>query len=145
METTITDEARIAALAAFLGEDAGEITLSYDGETFEADGEGYLVLTDEEADQKAEEYISESVWAFNVDFIMSHANLPWEAEEMISAFQDAKCEGANDTLKALIKDWDHFVSDAIMADGRAHFLNTYDGRENEATVDGQAFYIYRVS
>lgn len=103
----------------------------------------YLVLTDEEADEAAKEYIKESVWAFNAGFIINHSKLPYEAIEMVEGFQSAKCEDANDTILALIDDFDEFVSDAISADGRGHFLSTYDGEENEETVDGETYFIYR--
>lgn len=103
----------------------------------------YLVLTDDEADKKAAEYIEESVWAFNPDFIISHSSLPYEAIEMIKNFQTIKCEDANETILALITDFDDFVSDAISADGRGHFLSFYDGEENEETVNGETYYIYR--
>lgn len=122
----------------------------------------YLVLTDSEADEKAEEYIKDSLWAFNSDFIINHSALPYEAKEMIKSFQRDKCEGANDTIEALIEDMDKFVSDAISADGRGHFMSSYDGEENEITVvlpesittemmeesdidQKTTFYIYRIN
>jgi hypothetical protein len=104
----------------------------------------YLVLTDEEADEKAKEYILDSLWAFNASFIAYHTDLD---EEVIQAIHDnGKCESNNDTIHNLIKklgDLDDFVSDAISADGRGHFLSSYDGNENEETVNGTTFYIYR--
>ena len=103
----------------------------------------YSVYTDEEADEKAAEYIKETVWAFNASFIVDHSNLPCEAIEMVEFFQREKCEGANDTILALIEDFDEFVSDAISADGRGRFLSSYDGEENEETVNGETYYIYR--
>jgi hypothetical protein len=42
-------------------------------------------------------------------------------------------------------DIDSLVEDAISADGRGHFLSSYDGDENEETVNGQTFYIYRTN
>ncbi len=45
----------------------------------------------------------------------------------------------------MIEDEDEFVSQAISADGRGHFLNTYDGNENEQTIEGTTFYIYRMN
>ena len=35
--------------------------------------ESYMVLTDEEADEKVKEYIKDSVWAFNSSFLSSHS------------------------------------------------------------------------
>lgn len=103
----------------------------------------YSVYTDEEADEQAKEYIEEAAWAFNADFIIDHSSLPYEAREMIKFFQREKCEGANDTILALIDDFDEFVSDAISADGRGHFLSSYDGCENEEKINGTWYYIYR--
>jgi len=102
----------------------------------------YLVCCDEEADEKAAEYIKDSAWAFNAEFIVDHSKLPYEAIEMVQAFQQ-KCENANETILALIDDFDDFASDAISADGRGHFLSFYDGKENEETVNGETYYIYR--
>lgn len=103
----------------------------------------YFVYTDEEADEAVKEYIKESVWAFNASFIIDHSSLPYEAREMIEYFQREKCEGANDTILALIDDFDEFASDAIGADGRGHFLSSYDGEENEEVINGETYFIYR--
>ncbi len=97
---------------------------------FEFDGKEYAVATsEEEADEAAGEYVKESLWAFNTEFILRHSKLPYEAEEMIRNFQATKCEGANDTIAAIIEDIDEFVRDAISEDGRGHFLSPYDGDE----------------
>ena len=90
---------------------------------------------------RAEEYIKDSLWAFNAEFIVEQAKLPDEAVEMVRGFQEAKSEGANETIAALIKDMDGFVAAAIQADGRGHFLAGYDGAENE---EG-GFFIYRTN
>lgn len=106
--------------------------------------ESHIVLTNDEADEKASEYIKDSLWAFNAEFIIDHSKLPYDAIDMIKTYQEEKCEGANETIEALIEDMEEFVNDAISADGRGHFLNTYDGNENEETVEGETFYIYRM-
>jgi tRNA G37 N-methylase Trm5 len=104
-----------------------------------------MVLTDDEADEKAEDYILDSAWAFNADFICRHAGLPYKASEMISSYTAQECEGANDVILAMIKDTDHFVQDAIDSDGRGHFISYYDGKEHEENVFGEWFYIYKVN
>lgn len=124
-------------------------------ELLEADDErdGYICLTDDEAETKCAEYIKDSLWAFNADFIIQHSKLPYEAKEMIESFQRDKCEGANDTIEAIIEDVDGFIDAAISADGRGHFMNTYDGHENEQETDvwglgdnaDERFYIYRMN
>jgi hypothetical protein len=133
-----TGTLKTAALAEHLDIDMEDIE-QLDNTTFEADGETYLVCTDGEAEERAGDYIKESLWAFNTGFIIYHSSLPYDATDMVSAFQEAKCEGANETIAALITDMDEFVEDAICADGRGHFLNGYDGEEYES----HGFYIYQ--
>jgi hypothetical protein len=134
---------RFAAISKFLDEYCeGEITVSkYDDCVFEYGNQEYLVLTDSEADEKAKEYIRDSVWAFRASFLAYYTDLP---EEMFSGIQD-KCESANDAILTCIErapgGLDGFVSEAISADGRGHFLSQYDGDENEV---GE-FYIYRLN
>ncbi len=134
------------ALAKFLDCDLEDVSRNdYDSDCFEVSGEreNFLVLTNDEANTRCREQIEQSFWAFNTGFILSHTDLPLEAEKMIQSFQKEKCEDANDTIRALIKDFDHFVNDAISADGRGHFISGYDGEENEAELDGEMFFIYR--
>jgi hypothetical protein len=115
----------------------------YDEDDYNND---YLVLTDEEADEKAKEYIIDSLWAFNATFIASEIDID---EDVINAIQDnGKCEGNNDTIYSLINklgDIDSFVDSAISADGRGHFMSSYDGNENEENVNGTTYFIYRIN
>ena len=146
MTTTETETNRIEALAEYLGADKDEIEeTGWDDNAFKYGNQEYLVLTDSEADEKTAEYIKDSLWAFNASFIIEHSELPWEAEEMIKGFQESKCEGANDTIEALITDIDGFIEDAISADGRGHFMSSYDGEENEVNHNGETLYIYRTN
>lgn len=108
------------------------------------DNDDYLVLTDEEADEKAEEYITDSLWAFNPSFLASMTDFDEEVFQAIS--DNGKCESNNDVIFNTIKKTcgiEDFVTAAIQADGRGHFMSSYDGEENEETVNGQTFYIYR--
>jgi len=97
--------------------------------------ESYMVLTDEEADEKVKEYIRDSVWAFNSSFLSSHS----KADERVFEILADQCESSNEAVFSLIDDFDHFVEDAIMSDGRGHFLNTYNGAEEEYSN----YFIYR--
>ncbi len=137
--TTITDDKR-AALAEYLEEDADDWSeSSYDDSLFECGNRKYLVLTDEEADDRNKEYLKETVWAFRSSFLASH--MPdGVSEEVIKAVQE-KCESGNEALRAMILDWDHFVDDATGTDNRGHFLSSYDGEE----IEHEGFYIYRVN
>lgn len=110
----------------------------------------YLVLTDEEAQTRANEEIRNSLWAFNADFILNHNKraigfdrYEWDAAvEALEDAQEKSCESLNGLCLALIDDIDEFVQDAIIADGRGHFISFYDGKEHE-TPDG--LFIYRMN
>jgi hypothetical protein len=133
---------KIEALAKYLECQLDELEQSkYDDDTVEYGCKEYLVLTDEEADEKAKECILDSVWAFNANFLAAHC-LEGIGVEVIEAIQaNERCESNNKALLALIEDVDYFVNEAIKADGRGHFLSRYDGEEHEA---GE-FYIYRTN
>lgn len=136
---------KIESLAEFLRVDQEDIEVSsYDKNLFEYGNQEYLVLTDNEADERCKEQIEESLWAFNTDFILEHSNLSEWNERTKQAFkkmQSELCEDANEIVKAIITDLDEFVSDAIAADGRGHFLAGYDGEENEQ----DKYFIYRTN
>lgn len=114
--------------------------LTYDDSMFEFGSREYMVLTDDEADERAKQDIEQSLWAFNASFLVDY--LPeGVGEEVIEALQP-QCEGANEAIRSMVGDrFDELVEDAISADGRGHFLNTYDGDEHEA---GE-FFIYRTN
>ena len=132
-----TEAKKVKSLAKFLKVSKGEIVSN--GDYFSCGREDYLVLTDEEADEKTEDYISESVWAFRPSFLLAH--LPDGINARSIELIQKDCESANAPLRAMIKDFDYFVEDAVKADGRGHFIAGYDFEENEQ--DG--FYIYRVN
>ena len=146
--TVATDE-RLNALADFLEVDVNELEESnYYDNGYAYGNQEYLVLTDEEADEKAREEIEQTLWAFNTDFILRHCSTYGEmdcyefeqAEKALRKAQAECCESLNGLVKALIEDMEDFVEDAIMSDGRGHFISYYDGYENE---QGD-YYIYRV-
>ena len=146
---TVAVDQRIAALAKFLECDADEISeASYGNNVYEIGRTEYLVLTDAEADDACKEYVRESAWAFNASFLSDQTGLP---EVMFTAVQD-KCEGANDAVLQCIEQscgLDDFVSEAISADGRGHFLAGYDGDENSVAEgengDKNVYFIYRMN
>lgn len=136
---------KIELLAKHLEINTEEIEQSsYNENLFEVGNNEYLVVTDEEADEETKDYIKETVWAFSASFLANFTDLP---KEMFTAIQD-KCENANDPILTVIErvdgGLDEFVSQAVKADGRGHFLSSYDGNENEVRdEDGELFYIYR--
>ena len=137
------DNPRIKALSKYLEltkEEEKEIYYeSYDIYCY--GNQEYLVLTDDEADEKVAEHIKDSVWAFNPSFLSSHSGID---QEIFKLLQD-KCESANESILKLIKDFDDFVQDAIGTDGRGHFLSSYDGYENDHEHDNETYYIYRTN
>lgn len=127
---------KLKVLGAYLGTDTDNISPNQ--------ADDYLVCTDEEADEAAKENILDSLWAFRASFILSHSDVEMEAKDL-EAIQSKMCESANSLVKALIKDLDYFIEDAISADGRGHFLATYDNEENEIDLDGITYFIYRLN
>lgn len=115
-----------------------------DGAEFEADGAEYMVLTDKEADAEMLENVRESAWAFNASFILSECGLDYSGEESLKAMQEKSCESANAFILSLIEKTcglESFAESAASADGRGHFLSSYDGGEQEA----RGYFIYRTN
>ena len=135
---------RVLALAIFLGCEVEDITEGYGESSFEYGNTEYLVLDENEADEKAADYIKDSLWAFNADFIFRHSAVKYLSEAAVKAFakmQFELCESANGLVAAMISDIDLFIKDAIAADGRGHFISWYDGNENEEN----GYLIYRTN
>lgn len=134
-------KARIRALRKFLKLSKKEEIIQGSQENeFEEGGRSYLVLLDDEADQVAQERIKESLWAFNASFLASYTKLP---QKIFEALQKDG-EGSNDTILQLIEtqsNLEDFANDAVSADGRGHFIASYDFDENEEGI----FYIYRTN
>jgi len=138
---------KIKCFADFIGcdaEDIEDIGIDDDGEVLTFYGDAYYVLTDDQADEKVGKYIKETVWAFNSNFIAGHCS-DGIHEEHITALRGDSCEDVNDALIALIEAGNgmkHFIDDAVGCDGRGHYINNYDGNENEVQIDGIDFFIY---
>ena len=138
-EDTGNDRERVIALAMHLDD--------YDFE--DVDGyidNDYLVYTDEEADEAVREYIEETVWGFTPSFLQAHTGV---SSNIIEEVQKKMSPSANQAITAMIKDFDHFVEDAVRCDGRGHFLARYDSEENFVTFQNGLFedvtyFIYRV-
>jgi hypothetical protein len=141
-----TADARLVALKRHLECDYAD--LSDDGENrYTGPGRAdYLVLTDEEADERTLESLRETVWAFRADFLgryvpalrNSRAAKAWE--KVVGDL----CEDANDLVLALLGDRaDEALGDAMSEDGRGHTLASYDGQQEEQDVGGVTFYVYR--
>jgi len=123
-----------------------------DGGLDDGDFYEYRVLTDEEADELAYDYIMETLWTFNPSFLAGETGT--DEEIFIALANNGKCEGNNDAIASLIKATkskgkehhalQEFVDSAVSADGRGHFINSYDGNEHEVKVGRKTFYILKV-
>lgn len=98
---------------------------------------GYIVLTDDEADEAVADYIKESIWAFRPSFLKDYCDL---SQEILEHLQD-KCESVNDLILSHINNMDELIEEAVSLDGRGHFLASYDGHENEHNN----YFIYRTN
>jgi hypothetical protein len=142
-----SDELRIHAYADYSGVDVEDIEEDYDETRFHSHQQGgatALVLTDEEADEAAYEYIADSLWAFNPSFLASETDLPKEVFQAIA--DNDKHESNNEAIRAIIDatcGFESFAGAAISADGRGHFLAAYDGDENSHEIEGKTFFIYQ--
>lgn len=128
------------ALANFLEVEVTEFEINND-EYILPNGDSYLVLTDDEADEWATTEINEMLWAFNADFLASYTGL----HEAVFVALAEGYEKSNEAIMALINNagsMDEFVQECIDADGRGHFVANYDGDEIELEND---YYAYRVN
>ena len=124
---------KLQTIAEYLECDVDQIE---DDGVFQLGDREYLVLTEKEAYENAENYIKATIWAFNPSFLASHTGIDEEIFEML---QD-KCESSNEVITNSIKDMDEFIADAISQDGIGHFIADYDGEEEELND----FFIYRI-
>jgi len=132
------DNLKLETIADFLRVDTDQIEEGYNENIFEFGNEEYLVVTDSEAYELAEEYIKDSLWAFRPSFLAEHSNV---SEDIFQALQEKCFEDANEMILNSIIDIDDLVDSAISCDGIGHFLNSYDGGE-ESLND---LYIYRIN
>ena len=161
---TITNETTAARIAdlylAITNPDKPEFAITdivpddYTPNQFNTPDGDYLVLTDEEADQAAADYIRDELWAFRADFILDQCGIFDElnhdersaAVKSLEAMQGKLCESCNAFIAALIEGTcglEHFIEAAIEADGRGHFLAGYDF--DECATESGEYYIYRVN
>ena len=157
---TITDaghdadqSAMIRALCAFLDCEPSDLSANrhdhYGLAVFSLGSKEYAIGTDSEADAAARANIKDSAWAFTPSFLSGYCDLP---EDVFACLQ-SKCEDSNEAVLSLIEKsggFEDFAAQAISADGRGHFMSSYDGDENEQTgerEDGtqERFYIYRTN
>jgi len=127
-----------------------------------ATGREFLVCSDKGRDQEIRKNVRESLWAFNADFIARHArgDLDARAIKALKETQEKLCEGANELIFSMVKSFKKLCEEAVRSDGYGHFLNPYDGNEEEVTVKpevldrmiaendhqgSRTFYVYRTN
>lgn len=101
-------------------------------------GEYAIAFSDKIANESAKQYIEESLWAFNAVFLASETDMSVEIYEALQP----KCEGSNDAILKLVEKTcglQEFVESAINADGRGHFISSYDSEETCFTDMSQEF------
>ena len=132
-------DTKIKALSVELDVNTDEINVSrYDDDTFEVEGMEYIVLTEEEADEKVEGYIKETLWAFNSSFLSCITKFDTSIFEALQP----QCENSNDAILSLVEGscgFDELIEEAVSCDGRGHFLSGYDGEELELENDLLAY------
>lgn len=99
----------------------------------------YAVGTEEEINAAAREYILETLWAFNAEFIYNHIPIvKYDRNEKhtiaaIKMLQEKLDERANEIVRLLLGDnLESFIEEAIDCDGVGHFLASYDEVELES-------------
>lgn len=138
---------KLETLAKYLNIEVSEIEqTAYNDNEFETPEGDYLVLTDSEADEVAEEYIKETLWAFNADFILNFVGVDYDNDTLqaLKKMQGELCESANPIVEAMVKQGgniSYFAETATGEDGRGHFLSQYDGEE----VEEGEYFIYRTN
>ena len=90
----------------------------------------------------AKEYIKETVWAFNPEFLSDYVIISQNTPIKDTTIKVIKLL-QNDCEDELIEDFDEFADDAINSDGRGHFLNHYDGSEIKYSLNGVTYYAYQ--
>jgi hypothetical protein len=140
------DERRLSLMEALGRDETGPMEdmteCDWSDDALECEAGTFRVLSDEEVNDACREYIGETLWAFNADFLANYMPAGLTSDD-VEALRGDRCEDVNDAFRALVGDrFEDLVSDAVAADGAGHFLATYDGEEHEnADASMRAFRI----
>lgn len=142
--TVLRDDVEMAVREQLGMEDDEEIVVTnWDEDIFEVEGQGeFLIVTEERAMDLAEDYIRDSLWAFNPSFLANTLGMDRRVFEEI--VENGRCEDNNDTITRLVESEDdgmmRVVNRAIRVDGLGHFLSSYDGEEIVVEVEDSPWY-----
>lgn len=131
--------AKVSALAKHLDIDDIDEIDNTGGNSYSVGNREYLILTNDEADEAVEDYIRDSIVYFKPGFLINFISDAFDdeiaegdRENVVRDIQKLDEDEANEQLIRLIGgNWDSLVTDAILSDGRGHFLSGYDGDEVE--------------
>ena len=142
------EEERVNALATMLQcKPSSLVAYRWENHSYMHEAALYMVLTEEEAEEKVRDAVRDSLWAFNATFIIDTCELKEGAsalQESLVRVQEGCSDACNGLLESIILTtcgMDAFVKAAVAADGRGHFLSPYDGVEREESN----LFIYRVN
>ena len=95
------------------------------------DTEYAIATTEEQIETACREYIRETLWAFNAEFLVDYIpNASDSLIESLKRIQVSACEDCNELFFVAVRDnFETLVKDAIAEDGPGHFLSPYDGLE----------------
>lgn len=134
----------VIALAEYFGVGVQDI-VEIDYDIFKIDGIYYYVLNEDEANDRAEEYIRDTIWDFRPRYLADCTDLPEELFEVLAEHNRYEFNGY--IIEQIIDKtcgMQYFIERTISGGGRGHFLNFYDGVEHEiGRVGDEYFYAYR--
>jgi hypothetical protein len=109
----------------------------YGLKVYRAEGGEYAVGTERQVEEAVREYVRDSLWAFRPEFLQGYTPAEVDAE-ILTVIIEKKCEDATEIIARLVGDrLGKLIDDAVAADGRGHFLASYDGEERDSSdVEG---------
>jgi hypothetical protein len=123
---------RKIALMNYLKEEGvtgNEIKEGYDPHTFEVWEREYMVLNKQERNGKVKEYIQDTLWAFRPSFLAKVTGFPEKVFHALTSLYEI----GNDAILALIE----------KTCGLTAFV--YFAEEEEVTIEGENYFIYRIN
>lgn len=142
------DIGKIGALADYLGEDPGSVTVStgklYSFKAFYCGPErAFLVLTEDEADLAAERAVRDRLWLIALESVFSYFEIDCDPEtvpEKISGEEIRKINSALNTLLDKTCNIEKLSEKMLFLGNRANILADYDQKE----ISHKGYLIFRL-